>query len=90
MKKTRWFLFSGISGVLTLVCFIVGLIASNNVPSAVQYEVAKAYGNTSSEDFARMLPNIMIIACIVFLILAITMLVIGLVQKKNCQKGIKD
>lgn len=86
MKKIRWFLFSAISGVLTLICFIVGIIASNNLPSGVQYEVAKAYGNTSSEDFAFMLPNIMIIACIVFLVLAIITLVIGLVKKIKYQK----
>ena len=83
MRKTKWLLFSGISGILTLVCFIGGIIAYYNRPSRAEYELAKAFGDTARQDFARMLPNIMIIAGIVFLALAITMLVIGMVQKKS-------
>ena len=87
LKKKKWFLFSGISGVLAVLCFIVGLVASTNLPSGVSYDVAKAYGNTSSEDFLRMLPNIMIAACIVFLVIAVVLLIVGLVQKREGKEG---
>lgn len=83
MKTKRWFLFSGISAVLAVISFITALIASTNLPSGVSYEVAKAYGNTSFEDFLFMLPNIMLIVCFVFLLIAIAMLVIGIVKKKK-------
>lgn len=83
MKKPKWFLFSGISGIMAVLCFVVGLIASYNLPNGVTYEVAKAYGNTFKEDFLRMLPNIMIAACIVFLVVTVVLLVIGLIQKKK-------
>ncbi|WP_040195619.1 hypothetical protein [Candidatus Soleaferrea massiliensis] len=83
MKKSKWFLGTAISGILAVVCFVVGTIASFNLPSGASYGVAKAYGDTSSEDFLRMLPNIMIIACGVFLVVAIVLLVIGLIQKKK-------
>lgn len=83
MKKSKLYLFSAFSGILAVVCFVVGTIASFNLPSGASYGVAKAYGDTSSEDFIRMLPNIMMIACVVLLVVAIVLLVIGLIQKKK-------
>lgn len=87
MKTKRWFLFSGISAALAVISFITALIASTNLPSGVSYEVAKAYGNTSFEDFLFMLPNIMIAVCIVFLVIATMLLIVGLVQKRKGKEG---
>lgn len=87
MKKKTWFLLSGISSILAVTCFITGLIVSTNLPSGVSYDVAKAYGNTSSEDFLRMLPNIMIAGCIGFLVIAATLLIVGLVQRRKEKEG---
>ena len=53
MKKKKWFLFSGISGVLAALCFIVGLVASTNLPSGVSYDVAKSYDDSK---FIRLRP----------------------------------
>ena len=83
MKKSKWFLGAGISGVLAVVCFVVGVIASFNQPSGASYGVAQAFGDTSGEDFIRMLPNIMIIACGILLVVAIVLLVVGLIKKKK-------
>lgn len=83
MKKSKFYLLSGISGVLAVICFIAGVIASYNQPSGAAYEVSKAYGDTAGEDFMIMLPNIMVAASGVFLVIAIALLVIGLIKKKK-------
>ncbi len=83
MKKSKWFLGAGVSGILAVVCFVVGAIASFNQPSGASYGVAQAFGDTSGEDFIRMLPNIMMIACAIFLVVTIVLLVVGLIQKKK-------
>ncbi len=83
MKKKKWFLFSGISGVLAVICLVFGFISVNWKPSKVVYEVAEAFGDTAKEDFLIALPTIMLGACLVFLIVAVTLLVVGIIKNKK-------
>jgi len=83
LKKKKCFLFSGISGILAVICLVFGFISVNWKPSKVVYEVAKAYGDTAKEDFLIALPTIMLGACLVFMIVAITLLVVGVIKNKK-------
>ena len=83
LKKKKWFLLSGISGILAVICLVFGFISVNWKPSKVVYEVAEAFGNTAKEDFLIALPTIMLGACLVFLIASITLLVVGVIKNKK-------
>lgn len=82
MKKNKWFLCPAISGILAIICFIVAWVAANTQPSRVAYDVAKAYGDTSSEDFWIKLPDSMEVAVTCFLLIAVILLIVGVVQRK--------
>ena len=87
MKWKKFFLSFGINGILAVICLVFGFISANWRPSTVVYEVAKAYGDTSKEDFLIMLPNIMIVACIIFLVIAAMSLIVGLVYRRKEKEG---
>lgn len=83
MKSQKFYLFSAVSGVLSAICLVVGIIVSVNLPSVAAYEVAKAFGDTATEDLLFALNRIMGPLFIVFAIVAIILLVVGKIRKKK-------
>lgn len=84
MKKSKFYIFAAVSGVLSVIAFIVAMVVDS--PSAVQYEVAKAFGDTAKYDFIIAIDRMMGPLCIVFAIAAIALLIVGIVQSKKAEK----
>lgn len=83
MKKSKWFLCSAISGLLSAVSLVIGIIVTINLPSTAAYEVAQAFGDTAQEDILFALNRIMGPLFIVFAITAVVLLIVGKIRSRN-------